>query len=355
MTNEKHHDQEKANQNPAAASTGAMPAEVAVDDGYAYTKVAWLDPETGRLKTHSIPSRAVAGLHVSTNFEGKSEGGYLTGGMEYTVGDHSDAVDTRENNYPFSALNRAIVHHALRDSGFARDADHTIERLGLTIPFRDYYTDPEAIKDKRARSFSETVEAVTPGAHKLHIESAGVRVFPEAAVAWVDHVLHDDGTDAGDVNEPVAIIDVGGRTTDVAIMPDGGGTIDQQASGTDTIGVMDVISDLQQRIRVNNDNVTYPFKHAETTLRTGKIMLFGQSRDASEEVEAAKRQVTEQIYQAVSRRVADKAPMLSRMIFVGGGASVLKETLRQYPHVEVPEHPEFANARGVLKYMLYSS
>jgi plasmid segregation protein ParM len=45
---------------------------------------------------------------------------------------------------------------------------------------------------------------------------------------------------------------------------------------------------------------------------------------------------------------------LDRVLFVGGGTVALAENIANwFPHQEIAEHPAFANARGMLKYLRY--
>lgn len=46
--------------------------------------------------------------------------------------------------------------------------------------------------------------------------------------------------------------------------------------------------------------------------------------------------------------------MMAWLLFAGGGAVLMREQLaRRYPHCRFPDHPQFANARGMLKIAKY--
>lgn len=75
-----------------AGSKISNTATVVVDDGFAHTKVAWMDPATKKIMTTSIPSLATAGL-VATGFDGDVQGGYETDGLSFTVGGHLKACE----------------------------------------------------------------------------------------------------------------------------------------------------------------------------------------------------------------------------------------------------------------------
>ena len=54
----------------------------------------------------------------------------------------------------------------------------------------------------------------------------------------------------------------------------------------------------------------------------------------------------------VEEMVGDAAD-LDFILFVGGGSAVLQDVISEYKHARVPKDPQFANARGMLKYMTY--
>jgi plasmid segregation protein ParM len=324
---------------------------VVVDDGFAHSKVAWFDPEEKVIKTSSIPSLATSGL-VSSGFDGALQGGYETDGLQYTVGEHiQNAHDTRDDSYPYSAINRCIVTHALRSAGFGKDADVDI-RLGLTIPMKNYFEmGKDHVTSKRRESYRIPVKSF--GAKgQINIDVDRLAVLPEAASAWVDYMIDDRGGNAADIKESVAVFDVGGRTTDTAIILSGG-VVDRASSGTDLIGVLDLIELIQKDVLVEH-NVKASIQMAERALRdpAHMINLWGNPTDISEIVQRAKRRVTESLYQMAMRRIGDGANF-DTLLFVGGGAAVLGDSLSTYPNVQIPEAPEFANARGALKKIIY--
>lgn len=335
-----------------AGSKSSNAVAVVVDDGFAHTKVAWMDPDTNKIMTKSIPSLATAGL-VATGFDGDVQGGYETDGLAFTVGGHlNNPHDTRDNSYPYSPINRCIVTHALRSAGFGKTDDVTVW-LGLTIPMKPFFDlGRDVVTEKRRESYRKPVAALgSKGSIKIDVDQ--LRVFPEAASAWVDFMLNDDGSDAADIDQSVAVFDVGGRTTDTAIFRSG--VVDKSASGTDYIGVMDIIELIKDETRrIHKADVS--IQMAERALRDPKhcVTLWGSDIDITEIVQHAKRRVSESLYQMAMRRIGDGASF-DVLLFVGGGAAVLGDALSEYPNVQVPHEPEFANARGALKKMIHQS
>jgi plasmid segregation protein ParM len=173
-------------------------------------------------------------------------------------------------------------------------------------------------------------------------------VFAEGVAAWVDHCIDDGGDVVANVGRPAAIVDVGGRTTDcVTTLP--GWKVDHARSGTTNRGVLDLFETVAAGVRTKFNLPDVPLQIVEDAVRTGEIVLWNQSHDIREMVEAARRELSDQILREIMRRIG-RAADLERVLFVGGGALVLPDLKKHFPNAVVPADPEFANARGLLKW-----
>jgi len=324
--------------------TGEQIHIVGVDDGYAAIKVAWMNGNG--METRVFPSRAVSGLHGVTDMAGEAVGGYRTQGQSFTVGIEGlpNIIDTRFDDYPTSDLNRVLVHHALSTSGFAGQSC----RLATGLPFTDFYRDP-ARRDAKIASLAKSVETIS-GADSVHITQQSV--FPEAAIAWIDITVDDEGNLVGDLDAPVAIVDIGGRTTDIAIMLPGR-QIDQDRSGTEQLGVLDVHQQIRDRAS-HSDRFGVPISAAaaERGIRSRVLRLWGKDQDISDLVDSAIDDLTRRVVQVTQQRIG-RGQDLDRVIVIGGGGALLRDAFGEYPNFEIPPNPEFANARGMFKYEAY--
>lgn len=329
----------------------------AVDDGYAYTKVAWMG-EDGSLQTRVVPSLAASGLQM-TGFDGDSSGGYRTDNQEYTVSSAvSRPMSTEFSGYPFSAMNRAIVHHALwRTEQVSPDVPLEI---GLSIPMAIFYNpnreQRDDIQKRRAASFAIPVfpdQVLAGDAAKPHsLEFTSVRVYPEAASAYIDYRLDHRGESSENPEGPVAIVDIGGHTTDIAVMLENF-QIDQSQSGTDELGVLKLLRMIEREAEQHYHLTPYAGM-AEKVLRhpNHEVRVRAEMINMTEIVNRAKQRLAAEIYQAVEHRIGGADAMVA-VVFVGGGAEVLGSVLKSYPHTRVPPEPQLANVRGMLKYMTY--
>lgn len=325
---------------------------VAVDDGHAGIKLVIL--EDGRVaKSLRIHSRARAGIHGATMIDhpgaGAEEGfvvpGYATGGENYTIGNFADAENARFDDYPFSGLNRVLVAHALRLAGLGGKKI----RLATGLPLSRFFKGEKINEDVINQKLDSFDVPVVPADNSAVAEIVEHRVFPEGLSAWIDYAILPDGTMREEVSqETIAVIDVGGRTTDTAvILPDR--RIDHARSGSADIGVLNVIEAVGVALH-KELGAEVPAHSIEQALTTKTIRAWGKSVDISAHVEAAADDVLSRVMREVNRRLGTGVD-LDKIILVGGGAHVFKTALNRYPNIEVADEPEFANARGFAKYL----
>lgn len=320
---------------------------VGVDDGYAMTKVVII--EGGKVTTElMIPSRARSGIHGTTVIGDSDESGPFTGyetdGVRFTVGDMADAESARFNEYPFSGMNRVIVNHALRLAGLAGVNVRIATGLPLSTFYKGEGPNSELIARKDA-SIRTPVKSADDSVMPNIVEHS---VFPEGLAAWVDYAIGEEGEIRVDLSETVGVIDIGGRTTDVAVVLPGK-RIDHARCGSADIGVLNVVEAVRVSL-LKSKNVEVPTSTIEQALRARSLKMWGKVVDIGEDIDAAVAQVMDSVMREVNRRLGS-AVDVDRILLVGGGAHLFREVAKSYPNVVVPPAPEFANARGFAKYL----
>ena len=329
--------------------------QVGLDDGYAYTKLALPD---GRL--YAMPSRARIGQSGVTWIREAQQRifEYETQGTIYSVG-AVDGDPTRFDGYAASGLNRAIVQHAFQSVGLSGQSLHVVSGLPVGAFYRsDGQHRKEAIQVKR-ESLKLAVQPFTRqggnGKTPLPASIAFHEVIPEALAAWYDDVIVtlDDGVtlDADRVVAPVAIVDIGGRTTDYVVVQDQG--IVHSASGSLNRGLLDVKTQVAHSIQDAFDLEAVSEQRVATALEQHRIRLHGKDHDVTELIHIAQGELVECLY-SETRRLLGQGAELDRILFVGGGSAALaNEIANWFPNQCIAEHPAFANARGMLKYLQY--
>ncbi len=325
----------------------AAPVVVGLDDGYALTKVAL---PGDRLTV--IPSRARVGPSGVT---GVLQGGprifeYESGDTVYSAG-AVDGAPTHFEGYAWSGLNRAIVQHALQQAGLAGRTVHAVSGL----PVSAFYRKSSALREERINKKRGSLKRAVRPLSARSAEIAFHDVIPEALAAWYDHVIVERGEEAEVDKErlstPIAIVDIGGRTTDYVVVADQG--LVHASSGSLRCGMLDmkqkVADGLQERFdleALSEPRVTQAVEH-------GSVRLQGADHDVTALVEDARREVVERIH-AETRRQIGLGTELDCVLFAGGGTVALTAHIRGwFPHQVIAEHAAFANARGMLKYLRY--
>lgn len=332
--------------NQKAASK--KPVYVGVDDGHYAVKVV---TEDGQYFT--IPSRAKAGKHV-TQLQGTSDavdgGIYKTAeGHTYTVNEHlSDCDDTRISKFPLSELNRVLVHHGLRHAGFAG----VPVNIATGLPISHYYSGPEVNSDLISGKVANLKQLVTCDSGECAIIEGNV-VTTEAIAAYFDQLMDMDGQPTAVYEEvkdvSVGVIDIGGKTTDCAVIFPGGQHVDTNRSGSSDVGVLKLNDQVGVRIRGKFELDTVPSTMIEMAIAKGVIKVYGKTEDVSDIVSEEKEKLAAQIMSTVNAKIGSGKD-LHWVLFVGGGSIVMREQLeKHFPHARFPEKPEFANARGMLK------
>jgi plasmid segregation protein ParM len=209
----------------------------------------------------------------------------------------------------------------------------------------------ELIERKRA----SLKQAVQPIDGRLPAAIAFHDVIPEALAAWYDHIISEANggvqLEAERLGVPVAVIDIGGRTTDFVVVAEQ--AVRHDSSGSLRCGLLDLKRQVASAIRAKFDLEELSERATDDAVRSGSVRLFGKTHDVAELVRHARRELVERLH-AETQRQLGRGAELERILFVGGGAVALAEDIRDwFPNQTIAPHPAFANARGMLKYLRY--
>lgn len=327
--------------------------EVGQDDGrFGFKTVCVVD---GRLRKTYLPSRLAFGTRV-TDMGGQSarlrwfdEG---TPEVTYVVTDQVEGVDTRFSGYDTSAESAILTHASLVAAGLG--GKHV--RLITGLPVKRYF--------KGGSANNVLIDAKTNNLRTRQIRCAD----PEVALAVIEqHTAVSEGVAAyynayinldGSINESVAeraaagavaVIDVGGETTDVATIIESGNTMDSRRSGTADIGTLSLIERLAGRLSERFDLSDIAPRAVNEAAMSGRFRLRGAEEDVTEVVASEKSRLVAEIKSEITRRIG-KAADMELILLCGGGVLLLRdELLKAFPHAEVAEDPQFANAIGMWK------
>jgi plasmid segregation protein ParM len=326
------------------------PLLVAIDDGYAQTKL-WGEGDGGKQVRFMMRSSARPGRYSLMSLSGDGSGGsYRTEeGEEFTVSAEIEGENTQFDGFHTSPMNRVLVHHALAEAGYSGRPVRLVTGLPVSDFFSNGRKNDRKIEAKKANLRKGVSNSVSNDPLAF---IAQVDVGCQALAAFVDYWLDSNLKERDVPVEKVAVVDVGGRTTDVALILDGQ-SFDPRRSGTENVGVLDVYTALADLVQARfNTRDNYPLAVLDRAIRTGTMKLWGKQQDVHELVAHAVQEQQTKIAREVERRLGN-ASDIDAVLFVGGGSALFTNIARMFPNGAQADDPEFANARGLYKYIRY--
>lgn len=324
---------------------------VAIDDGYAQIKVAGdsLKKEVKSPILLSFNSSVTHGSLGSLNGNG-AIGYYETdnGNTKMTVSDLIAGEATQFDGFHTSSMDRILINHALLHAGYSgKKVD-----LWVGLPVSDFFNGVEKNLDlieRKKKNLEIKVKNAVPNGSAL-ADIVSINVGCQAVSAFVDYFIDDNGNERDVPIDKIAVVDIGGRTTDIAVIINGS-IFEPSRSGTENIGVLDVRNELKKQI-IKKFDVTDDFSSAvlDKALRTGSLKLWGKEHNIQELITNATNSPVQKLERMIKQKLGSGSD-LDAILFVGGGASCFSSIKNMFPNNGiVVEDSEFANARGLYKY-----
>ena len=321
---------------------------VGLDDGHNNTCVVTNEIVDGDFKKILLPSRATLGGAQSFSIAGQEAKTftYVAGGEEYTVGDVENTLATNFDDYPRSTMNRIIANHAMHLAGLGNKK--VVVTSGL--PVRQYFmhstVNKKLIKDKKKNLLSSDVGGDVKSRDGLELPQVIKHgVIAEGVAAWFDYVVsvNSDGEAQFDgelARQNVAIIDIGGRTTDIAVIKES--SLISDKSSTIDVGMLLVRNVIKGLIQ-EREEVSVNDQEIDRAVRENKAKIFGQIVDVSDIVIEAKNQALQKIRHEIKLRIG-KGGDIDTVLFVGGGVLVFEEEIKElFPrNGKIAKDPLFA-------------
>lgn len=348
-------------------------AYVGLDDGNFNTKLVALLEINGEIQepiSLSIPTRLALGTITQINgLTGISNAAniYEFNGVKYTVLDADDksvygnVIDPRDLTYHESVENVIMAKHILKLAGI----DDTYElHLVTGLPFRDFFKfNGEIDPEKRAakiENFSLKWDSVICYDETKSPKLVKHNILSEGAGAYLNEMFGLDGEESINTvttalsRDPVAFVDIGGRTLDIVTFTSGGKNIINEFSETSEYGALDLSNDIAKQIKssLNIKSNLLPDKIDEA-IRTGKYYARGQEHDVSEIITTAKQKFCNQLSLSIKKTLKN-ADDIGLIVFVGGGSLLIKDELEAlYQQSYFIIEPDLANAKGFLKASMF--
>ncbi|MEC6833024.1 ParM/StbA family protein [Photobacterium toruni] len=341
------------------------PVLMAIDDGSGNIATRLLKGNGEAFETKTIS--CIVDKVLPALDSGISSEAWETNGKQFTVVKTStDSLNTCSKDYQLSDMNRVLVHNAIATTV----GEHPVY-LGVTLPTEQFYNrgsddiiNSSRIEAKRQNIMIEcnNVSGMYPKANIV-----GVKVYPEAIPAYVYCSVNDDGSANAAYPEEhtTLIIDLGRYTCDLAIISTGYAVTDYM---TTDHGVQKLVDKFKVLLQQNSkelglsDISAFSQTYVDQVIDLGYIgstletpNAIAARKDVTHLVQQAKEYLNELVLADAMALCKNDFSMLTRIVFVGGGANWLNELSQQWFHtVDIPTNPEMAVVRGTHKMLINS-
>lgn len=301
----------------------------------------------------TIPSSAMSGLskRISINGTKSRVFSYETADGQFSLGDIENAEDNAFDEYPYSAQNRAIVAHAMRVAGL----DHTHQVVLVSgLPLKRFYLKGEPnkalIKLKKANLLRNDVVGLDGYKPPKIIRHD---VLSEAIAGWVDYVIYRDESgrlvmDNDRVAQRTAIIDIGGRTTDIAVVK--GWDLDFARSTTEDVGMITIVNAVKDSLYDVFDGNEPTDEQVKMAIDTGSVMFYGQPIDVQSLVNSAVVTTVNSLKSTIKAKLKNPHDIQS-VRFIGGTSKFIESHIQDWFKNQImAENAVHANADGMAKY-----
>ncbi|HWP50127.1 MAG TPA: ParM/StbA family protein [Clostridia bacterium] len=254
----------------------------------------------------------------------------ILGGKQITFDEQTyfmgEGIGTVDVNKIDSDVTKACLMYALGKL----PANDSV-KLVTGLPIGQYQTQETAFKKMILDNRYKTV-VVDECRRTIYIDD--VKIYPQGAGALYSQNIPGDAI----------LVDIGGRTVDIAFFGVSGNKRKLEKSCTLYDGMLVLYSAIIEQVNANYD-LTLPAKYAENILIRG-LTIEGEPRDISFLAPTISVHV-ERICEAIRLNYPYKT---TSIYLCGGGGEILKKAFeRRFKHVSLMENSQFANAIGFRK------
>ena len=181
-------------------------------------------------------------------------------------------------------------------------------------------------------------------------EIAEVQVIPQPFGSFFRTLLNPAGvmTDADALSwERVAVIDVGTHTTDYTLV-DNLRYVEPRSTSIPV--AMARVYELLQRDLAARFDLELDLHGVEAAVRAGAVRVYGSQRSIADRVNEMQGTVAQEIL-GEAATLWGRGRDLDAVLVTGGGGPVFADAIRRvYPHAQLVEDPQMANAEGFYRY-----
>lgn len=331
---------------------------VAVDDGFARTKVCTLRNGYDMLRGTAVPRVREFGTVIASgstglvNFSGGVSNAWEADGQTFSVSDRIAGDSTTFEGFHWSPMNRVLINHYLAVCGYS---DKDVEVLQVGLPINLFYDNDGSLSRNIEKKINNLRQPVTPLGNTLRPPRSikKIEVIAQGMVAYLDLTMGWNLRQIVEGAGRVVVIDIGGRTTDIASVvgsATGGTRFDRKTSGSLDIGVLEVHKLVNTKIRSEfNLNVDLTSSQLDDLISSGNLRVRGVVQDVTQVIEGAIDQVQGRLVREIHAAVPG-IDLADKVMLVGGGANLFTGLTTIFPGSIVTDTPQWSNVRGMWKF-----
>ncbi|MDK2792877.1 MAG: plasmid segregation protein ParM [Deferribacteres bacterium] len=302
---------------------------IAIDIGYGRIKLY-----NGNIKI-SYPSYLVKYTPSDINFFTTpdyievNDNKFYVGADAYTMGKLIPLIgENFHGSEEWKALLSYTLYMYFQEKGGYSDIDLLV--LGLPL---NQYNEERKQKIKSVKSITASVNS-----QSFSVKIKDTIVLPQGAGAVM---LYQDKYDS------MAIIDIGYYTIDLALFLDGKFIFSNSLSFN--FGIHELYKTVAKKIS-KKFNYHPDYKKIEEIVKTKKVRIKGAEQKVDDIVDECKLNYCFDLVNMIKDEWENSQNEAEKMLFIGGGAEVIKDMLPDNPQFLVPDNPAFANAIGYMSY-----
>jgi len=276
--------------------------------------------------------------------------GELENSRSYLIGDAAMVGGSGIRTWEEKAVENANLQILIATAASLLGNDDEID-LVVGLPLTYYRTQKDEVTSLLKKL---DVSIIVDGYNRKRVKVNTVYVFPQGAGAYYAACLSINGEVKNPqlVNNPVGLIDIGYRTTDILVMSKGkkGLMPREELSGGIDLGMKFAYQIVQSEIEeVVKKPIDLLAIEKAIFWEQSKLLHRGIEYSLSEYVQFANEELANQITAKVKIKWGDEIDSLSAVIIAGGGGEALTPYLRRsFPTMITMERAAFANVEGFL-------
>jgi plasmid segregation protein ParM len=328
---------------------------IAIDIGYGFVKAMNENGDTIRFPSVVAFDRSERMRSIlKSNGEDYSvsiwPAGELENSKSYLIGDAAMVGGSGIRTWEEKAVENANLEILIATAASLLGNDDEID-LVVGLPLTYYRTQKDELTSLLKKL---DVSIIVEGYNRKRVRVNTVYVFPQGAGAYYAACLTINGEVKNPelVNNPVGLIDIGYRTTDILVMSKGkkGLMPREELSGGIDLGMKFAYQIVQNEIEeVVKKPIDLLAIEKAIFWEQSKLLHRGIEYSLSEYEQFANEELANQITAKVKIKWGDEIDNLSAVIIAGGGGEALAPYLkRSFPTMITMERAAFANVEGFL-------